>query len=62
MIFIETYHVNLKFFISDLAHLEREFSKFSLATTLRHVEYLEEDILASVFPLEGNHFVYNIEN
>jgi len=62
MISIETYHLNLKFFISDLAHLEREFSKFGLAATLWHVEYLKEDIFASVFPLEGNHFVYNIEN
>lgn len=62
MISVETYHLNLEFFISDLAHFERELSKLALAATLWHIEYLEEDILASIFPLEGNHFVYNIEN
>ena len=54
---LETYHLDLEFFISDLVHFERKFSKFGLAATFWHVEDLEEDILASVFPLEGNLFV-----
>jgi len=44
-----------------LAHLEGELSDFGVATVLWHVNDFQEYVLASIFPLEGNVFVYNIE-
>lgn len=48
--------------MSGLVHLEGELSDLCLDAVFGHIDDLEEHVFASVFPLERDVFVYNIEN